>query len=252
MNQPLNTWNYSYCLPAGELTKIVSSFVRGMFSGLAGSYKEGSQVVVTFFADQTKIFFNLSSARHLSVHVDLARQKEASKLCSALAKQAHIKPLHEKVTYDRKTEKVFTPAKAVLARHMADPKFSEHILVLPEALAQAEECRFENDGPLDRYLTNLLKYAQARRDPANARKPNDYLAQQAGLTHYADGIGLAAQTKYPEDYTATYQGQTRIFGPHVTIGKGFDPRLCMSIYFDWDPTSQKLLLARFGRHGRGA
>ena len=50
MNQPLNTWNYSYCLPAGELTTIVRSFVRGMFSGLAGSYKEGSQVVVTFFA----------------------------------------------------------------------------------------------------------------------------------------------------------------------------------------------------------
>ncbi|MEY3851112.1 MAG: hypothetical protein RI910_2602, partial [Verrucomicrobiota bacterium] len=28
--------------------------------------------------------------------------------------------------------------------------------------------------------------------------------------------------------------------------------LCMSIHFDWDPVAQKLLLARFGRHGRGA
>jgi hypothetical protein len=27
---------------------------------------------------------------------------------------------------------------------------------------------------------------------------------------------------------------------------------CMSIYMDWDPTTQQLLLARFGRHGRGA
>jgi hypothetical protein len=26
----------------------------------------------------------------------------------------------------------------------------------------------------------------------------------------------------------------------------------MSIYMDWDPTSQKLFLARFGCHGRGA
>jgi len=26
----------------------------------------------------------------------------------------------------------------------------------------------------------------------------------------------------------------------------------MSIYMDWEPVAQKLLLARFGRHGRGA
>jgi len=26
----------------------------------------------------------------------------------------------------------------------------------------------------------------------------------------------------------------------------------MSIYFDWDPEARKLILARFGRHGRGA
>jgi hypothetical protein len=30
------------------------------------------------------------------------------------------------------------------------------------------------------------------------------------------------------------------------------PRSCMSIYMDWEPVAQKLLLARFGRHGRGA
>jgi hypothetical protein len=26
----------------------------------------------------------------------------------------------------------------------------------------------------------------------------------------------------------------------------------LSIHFDWDPVAQKLILARFGRHGRGA
>lgn len=44
----------------------------------------------------------------------------------------------------------------------------------------------------------------------------------------------------------------RIFPLHVTLGKGFKPQSCMSNYMDWDPASQKLLLARFGRHGRGA
>ena len=44
----------------------------------------------------------------------------------------------------------------------------------------------------------------------------------------------------------------RIFPLHVTLGKGLNRRTCMSIYLDWDPVARKLLLARFGRHGRGA
>ena len=120
------------------------------------------------------------------------------------------------------------------------------------ALAGAEESTFENDGPLARYLANLVAYAKLRRDPANARYSADYLAKKAGLTHYGDNIGLTAKQKYAEDYTAVHHGRPRIFAPHVTIGKGLSPRTCLSIHFDWDPATQKLILARFGRHGRGA
>jgi hypothetical protein len=43
-------------------------------------------------------------------------------------------------------------------------------------------------------------------------------------------------------------GQPRL----LPLGAGLNPRTCMSIYFDWDPEARKLILARFGRHGRGA
>lgn len=30
------------------------------------------------------------------------------------------------------------------------------------------------------------------------------------------------------------------------------PQSCLSIHFDWETVARKLILARFGRHGRGA
>ena len=163
-----------------------------------------------------------------------------------------METIHERESQVRKVERNFEPAVDVLRRFMCQPDFQEHIIVLDEALAGAEESTFENDGPLARYLTNLVTYAKLRRDPANARYSADYLAKKAGLTHYGDNIGLTAKQKYAEDYTAVHHGRPRIFAPHVTIGKGLSPRTCLSIHFDWDPVAQKLVLARFGRHGRGA
>ncbi len=63
--------------------------------------------------------------------------------------------------------------------------------------------------------------------------------------------GENAKIRYASDYTATYKGVSRLFPLHVTLGAGLNPRTCMSIYFDWDPEALKLILARFGRHGRG-
>jgi hypothetical protein len=105
---------------------------------------------------------------------------------------------------------------------------------------------------LDRYLTGLVAFAKLKADPANAQKPEDFLATQAGLSHFGADLGERAKIRYAADYTATYKGVPRLFPLHVTLGHGFNPRTCMSIYFDWDPEAQKLIIARFGRHGRGA
>jgi len=246
------TWNYRPQIAPKALRSKIRDFVRTMFKDVAGTTIDGSQAIVTFLADQTSIYFSLVSERHVTVNVASSRVKEAGRLCGALVGQKLMENIHERESQVRKVEKTFEPAIDVLRRFMCQPDFHEHIVVLDEALAGAEDSPFENEGPLARYLGNLVTYAKFRRDPANARKSPDHLAQQAGLTHYGDNIGLTAKQKYAEDYTARYQGRERIFAPHVTIGKGLNPRTCLSIYFDWDPVVQKLILARFGRHGRGA
>ena len=64
---------------------------------------------------------------------------------------------------------------------MAKAEWQDHIVVLPEAWAEAQGCPFEHDGTLDRTLKGLLAYAKLKADPANALKPDEYLAAQAGL-----------------------------------------------------------------------
>ena len=111
---------------------------------------------------------------------------------------------------------------------------------------------FEHDGTLDRYLAGLVAFAKLKADSANDLKLDDHLATQAGLGHFRSDLGENAKIRYAADYSATYKGVTRLFPLHVTLGAGLNPRTCMSIYFDWDPAVRKLILARFGRHGRGA
>jgi hypothetical protein len=148
--------------------------------------------------------------------------------------------------------KPFKPARDVLAEHMSNPDFIKYILVLPEAIRGADDCKFRNDGALSRYLTNLLTFAKQVLDPENVRKPLKFLAKRTGLSHFAELISQTAQSRYREDYVATYKGRAQLVPMHVTIGAGHQETDCMSIHFLIDRESSQLVIARFGRHGRGA
>jgi hypothetical protein len=251
MSTPAISLNYRYDLPGRRLLEIIKHTAKGSLQ-MVGTTLESSAAVITFLADRSTISFHLASERQLSVRASSRRAGEAMKVCRLLVGRDFIQPLHEKLSASSKSGKPHRPACEILAEHMLKPDFAEHIHVLPEALAEAPACVFEHDGTLDRYLTGLVAFAKLKADPANAQKPEDFLATQAGLSHFGADLGERAKIRYAADYTATYKGVPRLFPLHVTLGHGFNPRTCMSIYFDWDPEAQKLIIARFGRHGRGA
>lgn len=243
--------NYRYDLPCRRLLEAIKVAAKSSLS-MIGTTLEASAAVVTFLEDSSTISFHLASAHHLSVRTSNKRSSEASRICRQLVGRNIIQTLHKKLSGPNKGPKPFRPAHEILADHMAKAEWQEHIVVLPEAWTGAQACPFEHDGTLDRTLKGLMAFAKLKADPANMLKHDEYLAGQAGLGHFGADIGLQAKTKYSEDYSAIYQRGVRIFPLHVTLGKGFKPQSCMSIYMDWDPVAQKLILARFGRHGRGA
>jgi len=243
--------NYRYELPGRRLLEIIKHTAKGSLQ-MVGTTLETSAAVITFLADQSTINFHLASERQLSVRASSRRASEAMKVCRRLVGRNLIQPVQATLSAPLKATKTFRPAHEVLAEHMTKAYFAEHILVLPEALTEAPACAFEHEGTLDRYLTGLVAFAKLKADPANALKPDEFLGTQAGLSHFGGDIGENAKIRYAADYSATYKGVHRLFPLHVTLGHGLNPRSCMSIYFDWDPEAQKLIIARFGRHGRGA
>ena len=251
MTNPILSLNYRYELPGRSLLENVKRIAKQSFQ-MVGTTLDSTVAVITFFADRSTISFHLASEHHLTVRAPLKRQNDAMKICRRLVGMKLLTPIVEKVSGRTSSEKSFRPAREVLAEHMSKAEFQEWIIVLPEALEGAITCEFEHDGTLDRYLGGLVAFARLKADSANDLKTNDHLAGQAGLGHFGGDLGERAKTRHADDYTASYKGVTRLFPLHVTLGKGLNPRSCMSIYFDWDPTVRKLILARFGRHGRGA
>jgi hypothetical protein len=251
MSSPALSLNYRYDLPGRSLLEHIKRIAKDSFQ-MVGTTLESSAAVITFLADQSTISFHLASSQLLTVRAPSKRHGDAMKICRRLVGKGFLTPVRETLSSPNKAHKDFVPAKAVLAAHMAKPEFTEHIVVLPEAIEQAATCEFEHDGTLDRYLAGLVAFAKLKADSANDLKPDDFLATQAGLSHFGVDLGERAKIRYASDYTATYKGASRLFPLHVTLGHGLNPRTCMSIYFDWDPEARKLILARFGRHGRGA
>jgi hypothetical protein len=251
MSIPALSLNYRYELPGRSLLENIKRIAKDSFQ-MVGTTLESSAAVITFLADQSTISFHLASSQLLTVRAPSRRHGDAMKICRRLVGKGFLTPVHETLSSPNKAHKDFVPAKDVLAARMAKPEFAEHIVVLPEAIEQAATCEFEHDGTLDRYLAGLVAFAKLKADPANALKPDEFLGAQAGLSHFGGDIGENAKIRYAADYSATYMGVHRLFPLHVTLGHGLNPRSCMSIYFDWDPAVRKLILARFGRHGRGA
>lgn len=244
------TFEYKALVDALSLQAAVRSALKSPYR-LAGFSIETEHIVITDLNTGAHARAILDVPGMLRIHSPVEMQDILSQLVNRLIARrvVELRPFVAKARVDE--VKPFTPAFSILSDQMAQEDFKKFIVVLPEALEGAGNCKFRKDGALERYLQNLVRFAKAALDPANSRKPVKFLAHQAGLTHFAEGVGMTALRKYPEDYTAEYKGMDVIFPMHVTIGAGHHEEDCMSIHFLLDREVGKLILARFGRHGRG-
>ena len=251
MVNSLVSLNYSYRDEAQSVLSKIKSKAKGLFKDKVGTEKDKDSIKIIYLSDRSEITFHLSTNTHINVRTPSTKLSDARRLCNALERDKVISKNHEK-TSQSKPNKEHEHAFDVLKRNMQNAEFAEHILVLPSALDEAKECEFEYDGPLDSNLMKLINFAKLKREPKREKTLDEHLARQAGLGHFSHAISQTAKINFPEDYTAEYNGKKQLFEMHVTVGSGGNARTCMSIYMDWDPVIQKLVIARFGRHGRGA
>jgi len=243
--------NYSYSGEARSVLSEIKSTAKRLLGNKVAIGNGKDSVEVVYVSDRSEVRFHLSTESHMNVIAPCKRSNDAIRICSQLEYQKVISKIHEK-TSQHKSDKKHDHASVVLKRCMGKSDFGEHILVLPCAVEEAPACEFEYDKVLESNLNKLVAFAKLKSDPKYAKTLNEHLARQAGLGHFADGIGEVASTKFASDYTAEYKGVKRLFKMHITLGTKGNPKTCMSIYMDWDSVIQKIVIARFGRHGRGA
>ena len=107
MSTPNLTWNYRPQTSHSILRSRIRDFARTIFKGVAGTTIDGSQAIVTFFADRTAIYFNLVSERHVTVNVAPSRVSDAGRLCGALVGSKLMETIHERESQVRKVERTW-------------------------------------------------------------------------------------------------------------------------------------------------
>ena len=87
----------------------------------------------------------------------------------------------------------------------------------------------------------------ARRGSSASRK--DVLGHR-GIDYKGDISQTCKQKKFIGDYEFVYGGKKRVFGEHVTFGKGQDPQKCLSVHWCRDEKKKLLVIGRCGKHGQ--
>jgi hypothetical protein len=245
------TLEYATSLSPQDLKVAIQQAIKSP-QRLAGSSVERGWVLAVDFKSKETARFQFDAAGMLRIISPASMQSVVSAICHRLTRRRAISAKEVQGRSHLRPTKSCEPARDVLARHMAKPEFQDTILVLPEAIAGAESCKYRGDGTLDRYLTRLVEFAKLALKPENREKLLTVLADQAGLGHFGADIGETAVTQHRSDYNAIYGGVDRVFRNHVTLGAGLNEADCMSIYFLIDHDAGKLVIGRFGRHGKGA
>lgn len=131
---------------------------------------------------------------------------------------------------------------------MADPAWTKHVLVLPQALASAADCPYIQLGRLSEALECLAVFA-ARRATSRGISA-EQVAIEAGLGHvYRPHISFTAASKYWSEYVARWNNRAELMREHLTLGGGCNDRNCMSVHFFWDAANKRIVIGHIGRHG---
>lgn len=134
---------------------------------------------------------------------------------------------------------------------MADPAWTKHVLVLPQAIIAAADCPYIRLNRLSVALECLAVYAARR---ASSRGISaEQVAIEAGLGNvYRPHISFTAANKHRSEYVARWNNRAELMREHLTLGGGCNDRNCMSVHFFWDVASRRVVIGHIGRHGTNA
>ncbi len=127
----------------------------------------------------------------------------------------------------------------------------ENLVILRSALQSAEESPFRRPQEIYDALGDLNFVARDWREQRETNGSGGDLRQHLINRGWGKRCSLqisdTTRSKYKNDYTFEYNGEKKLFEPHITIGSG-DPNMCASIHFLLDHDTGMIVVAHVGRH----
>ena len=75
-----------------------------------------------------------------------------------------------------------------------------------------------------------------------------HAALKASGFEYKPHISDTTASRHGDEYTFVYRGERRLYSNHVTLGKSFDPRECLSVHWLRDDARKVFVVGWCGRH----
>ena len=146
------------------------------------------------------------------------------------------------------TGEEWVPETVVDAAERAKAEFPQELLFLKSADESAADSPYQNPQRVYALLHALGDIA--RRWRTNALNMEWFEAFQKADPQfvYKPHLSQTTASNNWEDYAFLYDGVRRLFEPHVSLGKSFDPKKCLSVHWYRDEDAKKVVVGWCGRH----
>ena len=133
------------------------------------------------------------------------------------------------------------------AVQLAAAEFPDTLVFLDDARKSAADSVYQQPQKVFDLFAALDRVMQTIRAHGSAGEELHAVLQRAGY-EYKPHISDTTAGKYGAEYTFVYAGSRRLFENHVTLGKSFDPRECLSVHWLRDETRKQFVVGWCGKH----
>jgi hypothetical protein len=128
----------------------------------------------------------------------------------------------------------------------AAKKTFPHLVFLDDALDSASASPYKQPDKVHRVLTVLAEIAKEWAENGDVGSWRNAFEEKG--FELKEHLSTSAATKWRADYEYVYESKKRIFGAHVTLGKGMSPAKCLSVHYWRDETRRLVVVGHVGRH----
>lgn len=225
-------------VPDVRIDAIITAFEAARRAERAASALEAGDATWEKYALEISADLDTAKTQIIELKAENANLRENQKLLFAFA--------DEEQTEEGLTQEARSPNSVLQAVEYAKTDFP-NLIFLESSEEAARGSPFKRPTEVYEALSVMDKVASVWKRNRGGGDLRQMLIDAGLGRRVSSFISQTAKGKWGHEYTFVYDGERKVFAPHVTLGAGAADT-CASIHFLPDDTKGKLVIAHVGRH----